>query len=100
MAPIQSGAGGGGALTGWRAPQRAQKISCSPAALPHWLQNGIRIVNTSFRPQKFGLCFYDTISTMRAFIVLLCLVFSPLLPAAKNMDVYFIDVEGGQATLF
>ena len=37
---------------------------------------------------------------MRVFLVLLCLIFSPLLPAAKNMEVYFIDVEGGQATLF
>jgi competence protein ComEC len=37
---------------------------------------------------------------MRAFIFLLALLFVPLLPAAKNMEVYFIDVEGGQATLF
>jgi beta-lactamase superfamily II metal-dependent hydrolase len=34
---------------------------------------------------------------MRAF--LLSLIFAALLPAAKTLDVYFIDVEGGQATL-
>jgi competence protein ComEC len=43
---------------------------------------------------------YDTISSMRVFVALLCTVVSPFLHAAKNMDVYFIDVEGGQATLF
>src|SRR5690349_18884874 len=34
---------------------------------------------------------------MRAFFLGLCL--AALLPAAKTMDVYFVDVEGGQATL-
>jgi competence protein ComEC len=34
---------------------------------------------------------------MRAFF--LALIFAALLPAAKTFDVYFIDVEGGQATL-
>ena len=34
---------------------------------------------------------------MRAF--LLGLMLTALLPAAKTLDVYFIDVEGGQATL-
>jgi beta-lactamase superfamily II metal-dependent hydrolase len=38
---------------------------------------------------------------MRAFpIVLLALAGAALLPAAKNLEIYFIDVEGGQATLF
>lgn len=38
---------------------------------------------------------------MRAFlIVLLTLAGAALLPAAKNLEIYFIDVEGGQATLF
>jgi beta-lactamase superfamily II metal-dependent hydrolase len=38
---------------------------------------------------------------MRAFpIVLLATVGAALLPAAKNLEIYFIDVEGGQATLF
>ena len=38
---------------------------------------------------------------MRAFlIVLLAVVGAALLPAAKNLEIYFIDVEGGQATLF
>ena len=37
---------------------------------------------------------------MRLHLALLCLLFAPLLPAAKNMEVFFIDVEGGQATLF
>src|ERR1051325_9304500 len=30
----------------------------------------------------------------------LALALPALLPAAKNLEVYFIDVEGGQATLF
>ena len=34
---------------------------------------------------------------MRAFF--LGLILAALLPAAKTLDVYFIDVEGGQATL-
>jgi len=38
---------------------------------------------------------------MRAFpILLLALAGAALLPAAKNLEIYFIDVEGGQATLF
>jgi competence protein ComEC len=38
---------------------------------------------------------------MRAFpLVLLALAGAALLPAAKNLEIYFIDVEGGQATLF
>jgi competence protein ComEC len=38
---------------------------------------------------------------MRAFpIVLLAMAGASLLPAAKNLEIYFIDVEGGQATLF
>ncbi len=38
---------------------------------------------------------------MRAFLVLLLAVAgAALLPAAKNLEIYFIDVEGGQATLF
>src|SRR5947209_152587 len=39
----------------------------------------------------------DRILPMRAF--LLGFIFTALLPAAKTLDVYFIDVEGGQATL-
>src|SRR5260370_40385060 len=39
----------------------------------------------------------DRILAMRAF--LLGLMLTALLPAAKTLDVYFIDVEGGQATL-
>ncbi|HLY19419.1 MAG TPA: MBL fold metallo-hydrolase [Bryobacteraceae bacterium] len=38
---------------------------------------------------------------MRAFlVVLLSLAGAALLPAAKTLEIYFIDVEGGQATLF
>jgi competence protein ComEC len=38
---------------------------------------------------------------MRAIpIVLLALAGAALLPAAKTLEIYFIDVEGGQATLF
>jgi len=38
---------------------------------------------------------------MRAFtIALLAVASAALLPAAKNLEIYFIDVEGGQATLF
>lgn len=37
---------------------------------------------------------------MRLYLAILCLIFVPLLPAAKTFDIYFIDVEGGQATLF
>jgi len=42
----------------------------------------------------------DTISTMRVTgIAFLLLSMATLLPAAKNLEVYFVDVEGGQATL-
>jgi len=38
---------------------------------------------------------------MRAFlIILLATAGAAVLPAAKNLEIYFIDVEGGQATLF
>lgn len=37
---------------------------------------------------------------MRTYLLLVCLVFAPLANAAKTLEVYFIDVEGGQATLF
>src|ERR1039457_7176662 len=38
---------------------------------------------------------------MRAFMILLLAVAgAALLPAAKNLEICFIDVEGGQATLF
>jgi competence protein ComEC len=38
---------------------------------------------------------------MRAFlVVLLAAAGAALLPGAKNLEIYFIDVEGGQATLF
>jgi competence protein ComEC len=38
---------------------------------------------------------------MRALsIALLTLAGAALLPAAKNLEIYFIDVEGGQSTLF
>ncbi|HVN07256.1 MAG TPA: MBL fold metallo-hydrolase [Bryobacteraceae bacterium] len=38
---------------------------------------------------------------MRAFLlVLFTLAGAAVLPAAKNLEIYFIDVEGGQATLF
>src|SRR5438270_3606631 len=33
------------------------------------------------------------------FNAVLFLALAPLLPAAKNLEIYFIDVEGGQATL-
>src|SRR5712664_38407 len=39
----------------------------------------------------------DRILAMRVF--LFGIIFTALLPAAKTLDVYFIDVEGGQATL-
>jgi competence protein ComEC len=42
----------------------------------------------------------DTISGMKAlFAALLLLGSASLLPAARNLEVYFIDVEGGQSTL-
>lgn len=38
---------------------------------------------------------------MRALLItLLALAGAALLPAAKNLEIYFVDVEGGQATLF
>ena len=38
---------------------------------------------------------------MRRFLLIFCfVVFSAPLRAAGTLDVYFIDVEGGQATLF
>jgi len=47
---------------------------------------------------RLGVC--DTISTMRVTgIAFLLLSMATLLPAAKNLEVYFVDVEGGQATL-
>src|SRR5260370_35656968 len=39
----------------------------------------------------------DRMLAMRA--IFLGLILTALLPAAKTLDVYFIDVEGGQATL-
>lgn len=44
---------------------------------------------------------YDTISAMHARLILsfLALCAAQLLPAAKPLEIYFIDVEGGQATL-
>ena len=36
---------------------------------------------------------------MRICLVIFCLIFVPLLPAAKTLEIYFIDVEGGQTTL-
>src|SRR5664279_3810973 len=43
----------------------------------------------------------DTMQPMRRLLPgVLLLAFAALLPAAKNLEIYFIDVEGGQATLF
>src|SRR5260370_10248610 len=39
----------------------------------------------------------DRMLAMRA--IFLGLILTAMLPAAKTLDVYFIDVEGGQATL-
>src|SRR5204862_1348543 len=43
---------------------------------------------------------YDTISTMRVSMLALLLALGAHTLAAKNLDIYFVDVEGGQATLF
>ena len=37
---------------------------------------------------------------MCKYVLFLCLIFVPMLEAAKTLEIYFIDVEGGQATLF
>jgi len=51
--------------------------------------------------RALGVLFaYATISTMRILLTLLLSVSAAaVLPAAKTLDVYFIDVEGGQSTL-
>jgi len=51
-------------------------------------------------PGKIAVCGHATIFAMRFVLMgILLLASAALLPAAKNLEVYSIDVEGGQATL-
>jgi len=60
--------------------------------------------------RRFSLCFLTQVTAgatvlrrlcMRSILVLLSALFSLALPAgAQTLDIYFIDVEGGQATLY
>jgi beta-lactamase superfamily II metal-dependent hydrolase len=44
---------------------------------------------------------YDTISTtMKRSLLTLVFMILPLFSAGRSLDIYFVDVEGGQATLF
>src|ERR1039457_3923756 len=111
--------GGGGEVDGCRPPHRPQKASRGPTWFPHWLQKGIRQWIRDSRPpcsgnlllgqavpparphagdsSSFG---HATIFAMRLLLPgLLLLVLPVVMPAAKNLEVYSIDVEGGQATL-
>ena len=36
---------------------------------------------------------------MRSCLFILCLLLTPCIRAAKTLEIYFIDVEGGHATL-
>src|ERR1035441_2121489 len=88
------------AASGWPAPHRPQKRSAGPTAFPHWLQNGI----CYFIRYSRTICSRngrDTMQRMRRLLPgVLLLAFAAALPAAKSLEIYFIDVEGGQATLF
>src|SRR6478672_7610558 len=89
---------GGEAITGCREPQRAQKISCSATLFPHWLQKGIYGSIRAWEHES-SVRLFSSDFAMRSYLALLCLFFAPARPAAKNMEVFFIDVEGGRATL-
>src|ERR1035437_25281 len=88
------------AASGWPTPHRPQKRSAGPTAFPHWLQNGI----CYFIRYSRTICSRngrDTMQRMRRLLPgVLLLAFAAALPAAKSLEIYFIDVEGGQATLF
>lgn len=95
----------------WRAPQWAQKTSASFASWPHCVQKGIDIREYDTRPGfvHSATGHRDSIRTMngipltarRAIFILLWMgCFNAGLYAAKDLTAYFIDVEGGQSTLF
>src|ERR1700687_754316 len=106
-ASASCGRGGGTAPEGWRAPHRAQKTSAAPTSVPHWLQNGIyhyiryaSAVCSGKRGEEPPMA-HGRMRIMRTWrTCILLLICAAALPAAKNLEVYFIDVEGGQATLF
>jgi competence protein ComEC len=77
-------------------------MSKGPTGLPHCVQKAIQPEVRYFIPESSGNAGFpcDTIRAMRLLAGLLfALGLAPLLPAAKTLDIYFIDVEGGQATL-
>jgi competence protein ComEC len=96
-------------MTGCRLPQTAQKTSASLTRVPQWLQKGILKILTLrhgelFRkrcPSSAGTppLWYD-FAMRTLWAVALTLASAAALPAAKKgLEAYFIDVEGGQATL-
>ena len=95
------------AAGGWAVPQRWQYLSAAPTWFPHWLQNGIYFFIRGFRALRSlapwrgpaGGPDHANIFAMKLLLPVLLLASAGLLSAAKNLEVYFIDVEGGQATL-
>src|SRR6185437_911964 len=104
----------GGDMRGWAIPQWVQNAALGVTLVPQLVQNGkLSKLLLSFFYLKLRksislssalLCRarFDTISRMRAFVAILCAAMLPaLLPAAqKPLQIFFIDVEGGQSTLF
>src|SRR4051794_32598735 len=84
---------------GCDAPHLAQYESTGPTWFPHWLQNGIHY--SIRKPRSVGSGTYPRARHANIFAmkllfnaVLSVLFVAGLLPAAKNLEVYFIDVEG------
>jgi len=102
-----SGSWGMAETCGWRVPQRAQKVSVLLTWFPHVLQKGIRYLIRYANPNcsgnhvssnpRFG---HANMLAMRPLLSgILLLACAVAAPAARNLEIYSVDVEGGQATL-
>src|SRR4051794_32012736 len=99
-----SGSCGMAETCGWRAPQRAQNVSAPLTWFPHVLQKGIRYLIRYAKPNCSG----NHLSPNPRFEHANMLAMRPLLsgilflacavaaPAARNLEIYSVDVEGGQ----
>jgi beta-lactamase superfamily II metal-dependent hydrolase len=82
-----------------REPQRAQNVSDGATSFPQLVQNGILLIVTLREPCLFTQA-RGRMPSMRNLILILALAgVLPAARAAKTLDIYFVDVEGGQATL-
>jgi beta-lactamase superfamily II metal-dependent hydrolase len=81
----------------------AQNVSAPPTVDPHWQQNGMKslLLLTLTLSPLFRQHYSDMIkhNEMRIILFAVACLLTPMLQAAKPLEVYFIDVEGGQATL-